>query len=123
MQNPPKTPCCPCSRLLSTDGSSLSDPIEFRSMAGDFQYLTFTRLDLALSVHQLCQFMHHPTSTHSKAAKHVLRYVKGTLHHGIHFSPGSLTLSTFIDVNRIGDPSDRRSTIGLLVFLGSNLIS
>ena len=89
----------------------------------DVQYLTFTHLDLAFSVHQLCQFMHHPTSTHSEAAKHVLRYVKETLHHGIDFSPGSLTLSTFIDVDRTGDPCDRRSTTGLLVFLGSNLIS
>ena len=33
------------------------------------------------------------------------------------------TLSTFTDVDWTRDPSDRRSTIGLLVFLGSNSIS
>ena len=35
----------------------------------------------------------------------------------------TLTLSTFTDVDWTRDPSDRRSTIGLLVFLGSNPIS
>ena len=123
MQNPPITAYCHSTRLLSTDGSSLSDPTKFRSMVVDFQYLKFTRPNLVFSVYQLCHFMHHLTSTHSDVAKRVLRYVKGTLYHDIHFSHGPLTLSTFTDVDRTRDPSDRRSTIGLLVFLGSNPIS
>ena len=51
---PTKTPCCPSTRLLLHDGVALSDPIEYRSMIGALQYLTFTRPDLAFSVHQLC---------------------------------------------------------------------
>jgi len=58
-----------------------------------------------------------------EAAKRVLRYVKGTLHSGIHLSPSPLTLLAFSDVDWAGDPSDRKSTTGLLVFLGSNPIS
>ena len=45
---PTKTPCCPSSRLLPNDGVAFSDPSEFRRMVGALQYLTFTRLDLAL---------------------------------------------------------------------------
>ena len=64
--------------------------------------------------------MQHPTTTHLEAAKRVLHYVRGTLHFGIHLSPGPLTLSAFSNVDWAGDPSDRKSTTGLLVFLGSN---
>ena len=67
--------------------------------------------------------MHHPTTTHFETAKRVLRYVKGTLNHGIHFSPGPLTLSAFANADWASDPTDRCSTIGFIVFLGSNPVS
>ena len=63
-----KTPCCSSSRLVPHFGVPLSDPTMYRSMVGALQYLTFTRLDLAFSVHQLCQFMSKPTSVHLEAA-------------------------------------------------------
>ena len=120
---PTKTPCCPFTRLLLHDGVSLSDLTEYRSMVGAFQYLTFTRPDLAFSVHQLCQFMSKPISTHLEVAKWVLRYIHGTLHHGISFTPGTLTFITFSNVDWATNPTDYRSTTGLLVFLGPCLIS
>ena len=58
-----------------------------------------------------------------EAAKRVLRYVRGTLHFGIHFAPGPLTFSAFFDADWVGDPTDRKSTTGMLVFLGSSPIS
>ena len=64
-----KTPCYPFARLTPYIGSSLFDPFEYRSMVGALQYLTFTRLDLAFSVHQLCQFMQNPITTHLEVAK------------------------------------------------------
>ena len=66
--------------------------------------------------------MQHPTTAYLEAAKRVLRYVRGTLHFCIHLSPSPLTLSAFSNVDWAGDPSDRKSTTGLLVFLGSNPI-
>ena len=64
-----KTPCCPSTKLVPYDGVALSDLTKYRSMVGALQYLTFTHLDIAFSVHQLCQFMSHPTTTHLEAAK------------------------------------------------------
>ena len=64
-----------------------------------------------------------PTTVHLEAAKRVLRYIRGTLSHGISFTPGPLTLTAFSDADWAGDPSDRRSTTGLLVFLGPSPIS
>ena len=118
-----KTPCFPSTKLVPYDGVAFSDPTEYRSMVGALQYLTFTHLDIAFSVHQLCQFMSHPTTTHLEADKRVLRYIQGTLHFGISLSPGPLTLTTFLDADWAGDPTDRRSKTGLLVLLGPNPIS
>ena len=109
--------------LTPNSGLHLSDPSTYRSMIGALQYLTFTRPDLAFSVHQLCQFMQFPTTTNLEAAKRVLRYVRGTLSHGIYFSHGPLTLTAFTDADWAGDPFDRKSTTGFMVFLGSNPIS
>ena len=52
-----------------------------------------------------------------------LPYIRGTLHFGISFTPEPLTLTAFSDADWAGDPTDRRSTTGLLVFLGPNPIS
>lgn len=115
---PTKTPCCPSVRLVTYDGVSLFDPIEYRNMVGALQYLTFTRPDLAFSVHQLCQFLNPPTTTHLEATKCVLRYIHGTLYHGITFTPGPLSLTAFSNANWVRDPSYPHSISGLLVFLG-----
>ena len=120
---PTKTPCCPSSHFLPNDGVALSDPSEFCSMVGAFQYLTFPCPDLAFGVHQLCQFMSNPTTVHLEAAKRVLKYIRGTLSHGILFTSGPLTLTAFSNADWVGDPSDRRSTTGLLMFLGPSPIS
>ena len=46
-----KTPSCPSIRLVPHDGVLLSEPTQYRSMIGALQYLTFTRPDIAFSVH------------------------------------------------------------------------
>ena len=120
---PTKTPCSPNTRLSLHDSDLLSDPHGYRSLVGALHYLTFTRPDISFSVHQVCQYMTAPTFTHLTAAKRVLRYIKGTLYHGIAFTPGPLSLSVFSNADWAGDPNDRRSTSGLLVYLGSNPIT
>ena len=65
----------------------------------------------------------HPIITHLEAAKRVLRYIRGTLHFGISFTLCPLTLSAFLDAYWARDPTDLRSTTGLLVLLGPNPIS
>uniref|UniRef100_A0A2N9GEN7 Reverse transcriptase Ty1/copia-type domain-containing protein n=1 Tax=Fagus sylvatica TaxID=28930 RepID=A0A2N9GEN7_FAGSY len=116
---PAKTPCSPNTRLSMHEGDLLSDPHGYRSLVRVLHYLTFTRPDISFVVHQVCQYMAAPTSTHLTAAKRVLRYIKGTLYLGIAFTPGPLSLSVFSDADWAGDLDDRRSTSGLLVYLGS----
>ncbi|KAM1018829.1 hypothetical protein ACFX13_041012 [Malus domestica] len=117
------TPCLPYNRLLKDDGEPYSNPSLYRSVVGALQYLTFTRPDIAFSVHQVSQFMQNPMASHFTAVKRILRYLHGTMDVGISYSRGDLELHAFSDADWAGDPNDRRSTSGQVVFLGNNPIS
>ena len=67
--------------------------------------------------------MHKPNLAHLVAAKRILRYLQGTLSLGIRFQSDSSTLTAFTDSDWAGNPYDRRSTTGITVFLGNNLIT
>ncbi|KAI5332873.1 hypothetical protein L3X38_023002 [Prunus dulcis] len=118
----------PCSTPLGSskldlDSPALSDPTFYRSTVGALQYLTWTRPDLAFAVNQVCQHMHNPRESHLAAVKRILRYLKGTLHLGLWFKKGQPLLQAFSNADWAGCPVDRRSTSGLCVFLGPNLLS
>ena len=68
--------------------------------------------------------MHNPKVEHMTALKRILRYVKGTLSYGLHMYKSKLSsLISYTDADWGGCPDTRRSTFGLCVFLGDNLIS
>ena len=120
---PSSTPYSSTTRLTKTQGHPLSNPTSFRILVGALQYLTFTQPDLSFAVSQVCQFMHAPTDVHLMVAKRILWYLRGTLHCGLLFQPGSLCLQAHVDADWAGDPLDRRSTSGYVVFLDSTPIS
>nr|GEW05833.1 ribonuclease H-like domain-containing protein [Tanacetum cinerariifolium] len=121
--NPCKTPVDTKSKL-SSDGDPVNNPTFYRSLAGALQYLTFTRPDISYAVEQICLYMHDPRDPHFTALKRILRYVRGTLDHGLllHVSSAS-QLTAFTDADWAGCPVTRRSTFGYCVFLGDNLLS
>lgn len=120
---PAKTPCVPHIRLVPDEGSLLPDPHVYCSLFGSLHYLIFTRPDLSFVFHQVCQFMSFPTDVHLVAAKHILCFLVGTQHFGIHLQPGPLSLSAFSNSDWAGYPHDRHSTSGFLVYLGYNPIT
>ncbi|WKA06484.1 hypothetical protein VitviT2T_024381 [Vitis vinifera] len=102
----------------------LEDPSYFRGLVGALQYLTLMRLDLSYSVKYASQFMHAPTFVHLKMVRRILRYVKGTIDIGLHFTSNTtLDLCTFSDAGWAGCPITRRPITGYCTFLGGNLIS
>ncbi|XP_028089128.1 uncharacterized protein LOC114289580 [Camellia sinensis] len=107
----------------STDDLPFSHPSLYRSLVGALQYMTITRPDLAFAVNHACQFMQSPSNTHFVIVKRLLRYLKGTLDYGLHFSNGPLILNAFSDFDWAGNPIDRRYTTGYYVHLGLNLIA
>jgi hypothetical protein len=87
---PATSPCTSGSKLSRFDGDLLLDFSAYRSLVGALQYSTLTGRDIAYSVNQLCQHLHHPTSVHWIAAKRVLRYLKSTSDHGLTYAPSNL---------------------------------
>lgn len=111
-------------KFTSTDGNLLRDPTLYRQLVGSLIYMTVTRPNIAYAVHIVSQFMTAPRSTHYAAVLHILRYVKGTMFHGLHFPfRESLKLQAYSDSDWAGDPTNRRSTTGYCFFLGNSLIS
>jgi hypothetical protein len=73
------------SNLTTQERSKLAT--ELRSIVGSLLWLAqSTRPDLATIVSMLAQHQSNPSYGHLRAAKHVIRYVKGTKHMGISFS-------------------------------------
>ncbi|CAL9242896.1 unnamed protein product [Arabidopsis halleri] len=125
------TDCKPCQtpvdtkpKLEATDSPPIDNPTLYRSLAGALQYLTFTRPDIAYAVQQVCLFMHDPRESHFNTLKRILRYIKGTISHGIQLYRSSpMTLTAYSDADWAGFPTTRRSTSGYCVFLGDNIVS
>ncbi|GKB71533.1 ribonuclease H-like domain-containing protein [Tanacetum coccineum] len=69
-------------------------------------------------------YMHDPREPHFSTLKQILRYVRGTLDHGLQlFSSSTTSLVAYSDADWAGCPTTRRSTSGYYVFLGNNLLS
>jgi hypothetical protein len=109
---------------LLQHGGPISDLTAYRSLAGALRYLTFTRLDIAYAIQQMCLHMHDPREPHLTAVKRILRYVQGTPDHGLLLHRASTSdLIVYTDVDWASCLDTHRSTSGYAVFLGDNLIS
>ena len=78
------TPMASNLKLLS-DASSESVATMYRQMIGSLMYLTNTRLDICFAMNTLSQFLTDPRHVHLTAAKHILRYLKGTIDYGLKY--------------------------------------
>nr|GEU88289.1 ribonuclease H-like domain-containing protein [Tanacetum cinerariifolium] len=96
---------------LRDDGDPVSDLTFYRRLAGSLKYLTFIRPYISYAVQQVCLYMHDPRKLHLSTFKRILRYVRGTLDHGLHlFSSSTTSLVAYSDANWAGCPTTRRST-------------
>ena len=110
--------------LTPTGGQPLSNPSLYRRLVGSLVYLTATRPNISYAIYQVSQYLSAPRSTHYATVLRILRYLKGTLFHGLFYSAQSpLILRAFSDADWTGDPIDYRSTTGYCFLLGSSLIS
>ncbi|XP_057322554.1 uncharacterized protein LOC130665943 [Microplitis mediator] len=75
------------------------------------------------AVNYLSQFNTNYNVEHWKAAKRVLRYLKGTLDYGLRFEQTGLALFAVVDANWGGDSTDRKSFTGYGFILVGSVIS
>lgn len=115
---PVATPLATSPILTLQSGTTLTDPTEFRAVVGSLQYLSLTRPDIAYVVNKLSQYMHRPTTDHWNAAKRLLRYLCGTIDHGILLHRQSpLTLHAYSDADWASNKDDFTSTSAYIVYL------
>ncbi|WVZ62288.1 hypothetical protein U9M48_012052 [Paspalum notatum var. saurae] len=113
---------------LSRDSTAEeADATQYRRLVGSLRYLVHTRPDLAFSVGYVSRFMQRPMAEHQQAVKRIIRYVAGTLDHGLCYPrcPGEAHLVGYSDSDSDhgGDIDTSKSTSGILFFLGKCLVS
>ena len=74
-------------KLLASE-SELVDATLYRQLIGSLMYLVNTRPDLSFAVNTLSQFMVEPQRVHWTTAKHMLRYIAGTVDYGFEYIRG-----------------------------------
>jgi hypothetical protein len=93
----------------------------YRELVGSLMYLANTnRPDIVYSVNCLARYSSSPSTIHWNAAKLVLRYLSSTKHLRLTFkADNSIKVLAYSDADWAGDVSDRCSTSGSVIFLGS----
>ncbi|KAG6493852.1 hypothetical protein ZIOFF_048855 [Zingiber officinale] len=121
---PVPTPMALNEKLQQEDDSKMADEKLYRSLVGSLIYLTNTRPDIVQPVSVLSRFMSKPSKVHYAAAKRVLRFLQGTMKHGLRYVKESNNdLVGFTDSDWAGSLEDRRSTSAYLFCFGSKVIS
>ena len=82
-----------------------------------------TRLDITYSVSKLSRFTSNLGETHWKAILRVLRFLKYTQNHGLHFARYPHIIEGYWDANWISDSKDSKSTSGYVFTLGGAAVS
>jgi len=97
---------------------------KYRGLIGSLLYLTTRRPDIMFVVCFCARFQYCPKELHLKAAKRILKYLKGTTSMGLWYpSHSPIHLIGYFDSDFAGCKLDRKSTSGTYHLLGSSLIS
>ena len=77
---------------------NMVDQKAYRSMIGSLLYVTASRPDVMFSVCMCARFQASPRESHLKAAKRILRYLKGTKDVGLWYPKGSKFALSSLDI-------------------------
>ena len=69
-------------KKVDTSEDDEADPTLYRQLIRSLMYLVNTRPNICYAVNTLSQFMVEPRRAHWAAAKHILRYLRGTVKYG-----------------------------------------
>eukprot|EP00253_Pinus_taeda_P004820 PITA_04820 len=107
-------------KLSVTCTSAKVDATLYRQLVGKHLYLTHTHPDISFAVGLIARFMQTPCEIHWKATKIILRYVRGTVQFGIHYSvEASPLLVGFTNSDWASDLDDQKSTVAKAEYRGA----
>jgi hypothetical protein len=96
----------------------------YRSLIGSLRYFVNTRPDIAYDVGYVSRFMEKPTQEHFGVVKRIIRYIAGTVNYGCQYGKeDEWKLLGYSDSDLAGDVDTRKSTSGLIFFLGYSPVS
>ncbi|XP_074363277.1 secreted RxLR effector protein 161-like [Apium graveolens] len=123
--NPCKYPMDPKEVITKNEGGKAVDAIQFKSLVGGLRYLVHTCPDIVYAMGVISRHMERPTIIHLNAAKHILRYIHGTLNLGLVYTKdcGNNLLTGYSDSNLAGNLDDRRSTGAMVFYLNECLVT
>jgi len=102
---------------LPADEEKPLPKVPFRELLGSLMYAaTMTRPDIATAVNILCRHMKAFNEDHWTAAKHLLRYIKGSLDYTITYNGSEpSTPVVYSDASYVSDKTTGRSRTGYVV--------
>jgi hypothetical protein len=124
--NPVDTPMEQRVKVVTAKPGTEIDPTRYRSIIGSLRYLVNTRPNIAYAVGLASRFMEKLGKEHWAVVKRIVRYITGTINYGCRFRKGGnsdLALLGYTDSDHSGDLIHRRSTSGIVFFLGDNLVT
>jgi hypothetical protein len=111
-------------KLMVDTSSELVDATLYIHIIGSLMYLTNTMPDICFSMNILSHYLVEPICVLLVAAKHVMRYRKGTLDFGLYYNGDhEFILIGYINSDWAGSVSDRKSTSRCCFSLGSSMTS
>jgi hypothetical protein len=113
-------------KLHSDENGQAVDSTLYKQMVGCLRYACNSRPDISHSVGVVSRFMQSPKISHMQAVKRILRYLQGTIDHGVLFPKPKEHIDKLIgycDSDWCGDQVERRSTMGYMFKLFDSPIS
>jgi len=112
------------SLILRKNKRIMRDQLRYSQIIGSLMYLaSATRPDISFAVSKLSRFVSNPGDDHWKALERVMRYLKGTMNYGIHYTGYPRVLEGYSDSNWISDADEIKATSGYVFTLGGGAVS
>ncbi|XP_058754774.1 secreted RxLR effector protein 161-like [Vicia villosa] len=113
---PASSPVEPNVKLEKNGEEDKVDVTLFKQIVGSLRYICNSRPDIGFTVRLVSRYMSEPKVSHMKAARIILRYLKGSIECRIlfrrNFEDKEARVTYFLHVDWCGDKEDRRSTTG-----------
>nr|AAX95300.1 hypothetical protein [Oryza sativa Japonica Group]ABA92639.2 retrotransposon protein, putative, Ty1-copia subclass [Oryza sativa Japonica Group] len=98
--------------------------LRYSQIIGSLMYLaSATRPDISCDVSKLSRFVSNPRDDHWQALERVMRYLKGTMSYGIHYTGYPKVLEGYSGSNWISDADEIKATSGYVFTLGVGAVS
>ncbi|CAM8930606.1 unnamed protein product [Rhodiola kirilowii] len=118
-----RTPIDMNQHLSKNKGESISQ-VEYSKVIGSLMYLmNCTRPDIAYCVSRLARYTSNPGTEHWKAIVRVLRYLRFTRDHGLHYTRYPEVIEGYTDASWISDIQESKATSGYVFTLEGAVVS